>query len=409
MTGTGTGTVAAPLIVFDDGEGRFGPLVDLRPAFALRTGAMTNAERLAARFGPIAAMRTAPALAESIAESGRGAATLPAGERFLLVNGRVCDASGFDAPAPGEAILSGTTLVAANVGRSEAARFLAEGAFEPVRTSNLDVPMIGSPWELLDRLEACIRVDAERFERDADRLGFLRLPDPDRARIGAHPILLHRTATIAPHAVFDASQGPIVVGERAVVRPLSVLVGPCAIGSGSIVAERALIKANTTCGPHCRLGGEVGGSSIAGYSNKAHDGHLGDAVVGEWVNLGAGTDNSNLLNTYGEVSVRLEPDGPRLRTGRRFFGSVIGDHVKCAIGTRLMTGTVLGTGSMIALTPPPPTTVRRFAWLTDEGERRYNLAKFLVVAETVLARRGHELSPASRRRLEALHAATEAA
>ena len=157
-----------------------------------------------------------------------------------------------------------------------------------------------------------------------------------------------------------------------------------------------------------RLGGEIGGTSIVGYSNKAHDGHLGDSIVGEWVNLGAGTDNSNLLNTYSEVPVRLEPDGPRERTGRIFFGSVIGDHVKCAIGTRLMTGTVLGTGAMVARSTPPPSTVRRFAWLTDDGERSYQIGKFVEVARTVMARRSLVPGPAYLERLGSLHAAATA-
>ena len=98
-------------------------------------------------------------------------------------------------------------------------------------------------------------------------------------------------------------------------------------------------------------------------------------MIGSWVNLGD-TVTSNLLNTHGEISVRLEPDAARNRTGRMFLGSLIGDHVN-AIGTRLVTGTVLGTGSMIATTSPPPTTVERFAWHTDDGQRRYKIDKFI--------------------------------
>ena len=141
-----------------------------------------------------------------------------------------------------------------------------------------------------------------------------------------------------------------------------------------------------------------------GWSNKSHDGHLGDSWVGEWANLGAATTNSNLLNTYGEVTMRLDPDGPRVRSGRQFLGCVVGDHVKTAIGTRITTGSVFGMGTMIARSSAAPTSTRRFAWLTDEGERSYRLEKFLDTARTVLARRDRELGPALEDRIRALHA-----
>jgi hypothetical protein len=143
----------------------------------------------------------------------------------------------------------------------------------------------------------------------------------------------------------------------------------------------------------CKVGGEIGSTVFQGYANKSHEGHLGDSWVGKWVNLGAGTTNSNLLNTYGEVTVRLAPDGPRHRTGMTFLGAMLGDHVKTAIGTRLMTGSIVGTGAMIATSTPPPTTVPPFAWLTDEGRRTYRLEKFLDVARTVMGRRERRMTP----------------
>ncbi len=169
------------------------------------------------------------------------------------------------------------------------------------------------------------------------------------------------------------------------------------------------MKASTVVGPHCRIGGEIGGTIVQGHSNKSHDGHLGDSFVGEWVNIGAGSDNSNLLNTYGEVVARLEPDGGLLRTGRRFWGSVVGDHAKLAIGTRLMTGTTIGTGAMIAQSTPPPALVPRFAWATDAGTRTFRLDRFLETARAMMARRGQAPGPALVAALSELHArATEA-
>ena len=124
--------------------------------------------------------------------------------------------------------------------------------------------------------------------------------------------------------------------------------------------------------------------------------------VGEWVNFGAGSTVSNLMNTYGEISVRIDPELPRERTGRTYLGPILGDHVKMAIGTRLMTGTVLGTGTMIACSSPPPTAVGPFRWLTDKGDRPYELDKFIDVMKTVMARRGQEPSDAMLRRIASI-------
>ena len=399
------------LVLVDDGKGRFGPLCDLRPVFALRTGVWTTGERLAEHLGRAVACVVPAALAGLVGESHGGPVNrLPAGDAFRLVSGRLLQPRLAADLALGSALLaSDGSLVAAHLGRADAESFVAgQGLASGVRVTASETHLLDSPWRLLDQLGACIADDVRSLLAGAGALVH-RVLDGNRPDVmGSHPVLLHESASIAPHVVFDASAGPIVVGAKAVIRPFSVLCGPCSIGPGSTVTDRSLIKANTTCGPQCRLGGEIGGTSIVGYSNKAHDGHLGDSIVGEWVNLGAGTDNSNLLNTYSEVPVRLEPDGPRERTGRIFFGSVIGDHVKCAIGTRLMTGTVLGTGAMVARSTPPPSTVRRFAWLTDDGERSYQIGKFVEVARTVMARRSLVPGPAYLERLGSLHAAATA-
>ena len=119
--------------------------------------------------------------------------------------------------------------------------------------------------------------------------------------------------------------------------------------------------------------------------------------------ISAGATNSNLLNTYGEVTMRLEPEGPMYKTGRAFVGAIVGDHVKLAIETRLTTGAVLGTGAMIAMTGFPPAVVRRFAWLTDRGEQVYRFEKFLETARKMMARRDKEPGEAYLEAMRALH------
>jgi UDP-N-acetylglucosamine diphosphorylase/glucosamine-1-phosphate N-acetyltransferase len=204
--------------------------------------------------------------------------------------------------------------------------------------------------------------------------------------------------------VLDSEHGAIHVAEHAVVRPGAVLIGPCYVGPHSTVLERATIRPGTAIGPWCKVNGEVGGTIFQGYANKAHDGYLGDAYVGEWVNLGAGTTVSNLLNTYSEVIAKATPGGSNERTGETFLGPVIGDHVKTAICTRVMTGSILHTGSMFATTAAVSGCVGPFTWATDEGQRVYRLDKFLEVARAAMERRKVEPSEAYIAALAALHA-----
>jgi hypothetical protein len=149
------------------------------------------------------------------------------------------------------------------------------------------------------------------------------------------------------------------------------------------------------------VAGEVGGTIFQGYANKAHDGHLGDSWIGEWANFGAGTTNSNLLNTYGEVIAQASNGDQRVRTGLKFLGCIVGDHVKFAILTRIMTGSVFGTGSMIAKADAP-TCVGRFEWITEERRQPYRWEKFAEVAEAAMARRTVKMSAAYAKRLKGL-------
>jgi hypothetical protein len=147
-----------------------------------------------------------------------------------------------------------------------------------------------------------------------------------------------------------------------------------------------LIRGGTSIGPGCKVGGEISASIILGNTNKAHYGFLGDSYVGEWVNLGAGTTTSNLKNTYGTITMRIGP--AEIPTSRRFLGSMIGDHAKTAIGTRLMTGSYVGYCSLIAGSALPPRHIPSFTFWTDKGSDRYRMDKAREVMTQVLGRRG---------------------
>lgn len=419
-----------PIVLFDDGLGRFGPLTDLRASFELRIGARTAVERLAseglAALWTRPAWRSEPALREIVAARHRVPVdALPESfEEVLLVNGRLSfhgtaggAASGGTASAatgaagavrwPGArgALVEARSghVVAARLTRAEALSFLESGGLpKALPCEALDgVRLFARPWEILEPEGL-----ARRLHEDIARLGG-EWPSIAKcegiACFGKHRAVAHPDARILPGVIVDAEEGPVAIDAGAVIRPGAVIAGPVYVGPKSIVAERTLLKARTVIGPNCRAAGEIGNTIFQGFSNKAHDGHLGDSFVGEWVNLGAGTTNSNLLNTYGDVAVRLDDDAPLERSGRPFVGAVIGDHVKTAILTRLSTGSVIGTGSMIAASAFPPTYVPRFSWLTDEGRRTYRFDKFIEVARAVWARRGIEPSGAMIDGLRRLH------
>lgn len=396
-------------IFFDDGKGLLSPLTDLRPAYAVRTGPLTIAERLtlAYRLEVVGAI-VPPALAELAREQTSVPVNeQPAGEDpITLINARLAlPIPEIAQLEPGQVLADRDTqdMVAACL-RTDDALALLTGGNPPLTHTMLDAPpLLRRPWDVRTYLERTFAVDMELLARLGPEP--ITTPPAGVTLLGEHPVRIHPSATVHPTVVLDASKGEISIDENAEVRPQSILCGPVYVGPGTIVQNQSQLKALTAIGPVCRVAGEVGGSVFQGYANKSHDGHLGDAWLGEWVNLGAGTVNSNLLNTYSEIPA-VAPGGSRERTGLTFFGCVLGDHVKTAIGTRIMTGSIVGTGAMHAASTPISGTVDRFGWTTDAGVRTYRLGKFVEVAMAAMGRRGIEPSQAYSRRLTILHEAT---
>jgi UDP-N-acetylglucosamine diphosphorylase/glucosamine-1-phosphate N-acetyltransferase len=197
------------------------------------------------------------------------------------------------------------------------------------------------------------------------------------------------TARVEPFVVADTSGGPVVIGPGAIVTSFTRLEGPCFVGAGTHVLG-AKVRASTI-GPHCRIGGEVECAVIQGYSNKAHDGFLGHAFVGEWVNVGAGTQCSDLRNDYGEVRVAV--GGVPVRTGQTKVGCFLGDHTKTGIGTLLNTGTSVGAFCQLLPGGLLPRYLPSFAsWWNGSLADRADVASLLSTAAKVMRRRGREFS-----------------
>ncbi len=205
-------------------------------------------------------------------------------------------------------------------------------------------------------------------------------------------------ATIEPGVVFDTREGAVVIEQGSYVKSGTRLDGPVYIGPRTDILGGPIRAC--AIGPRCKVRGEVSNTVFVGFSNKAHDGFVGHSVVGRWVNLGAGTTTSNLKNTYGKV--RLQVGTTPLPTERQYLGSLIGDHVKTAIGTMFGTGTVVGVGANVFGEVRPPKYVMPFAWGGGTPERM-DRASFVAVAERVLGRRDVTVSPEIRQMLESLH------
>jgi UDP-N-acetylglucosamine diphosphorylase/glucosamine-1-phosphate N-acetyltransferase len=402
------------LVVFDDGRGELSPLTDLRPAFEIRTGALTTLERIQRALGLRAAALIVPEVLEELTREHVGAPggplvnELPAGgEAMLAINGRCPipteQIAGLEA---GEGIVEhGSDELVAACGTIEELRPLLKGERPKVTMIEaLDPPaLLSRPWHFKAFRDSALQMDLHLLSRGATQ------PLPEGVlQIGDHSFTIDPEALVYPGVTLDLEQGSIVIAAGATVRPGAVISGPAYIGPGSTVCDRALIRGNTAIGPRCKVAGEVVGTIFQGLSNKAHEGFLGDSHVGEWVNLGAGTTNSNLLNTYQEVIAQRSPGSPRERTGETFLGCVLGDHVKTAICTRIMTGSMVHTGAMHAASVAISGCVGPFAWTTDQGRNHFRIEKFLDTARTQMARRTIEPSEVYVRRLTALNEAARA-
>jgi UDP-N-acetylglucosamine diphosphorylase/glucosamine-1-phosphate N-acetyltransferase len=201
-------------------------------------------------------------------------------------------------------------------------------------------------------------------------------------------------------SILNTTGGPVYIGKNAEIMEGSVVRGPFALGEESVLKMSAKVYGPTTIGPHSKVGGEVNNSVIFGYSNKAHDGFLGNSVIGEWCNLGADTNNSNLKNNYGNVKLFSYVSNNLEDTGLQFCGLIMGDHSKCGINTMFNTGTVVGVGANIFGGGFPPTHIPCFSWGGPEGFSTYRLEKMFETAIRVYARRHINLENSEKKILE---------
>jgi len=246
---------------------------------------------------------------------------------------------------------------------------------------------IENPWDIFQKNDAAIREDFELLTE-----GRTSQPIPSSVNvIAAENIFIEEGAKLE-FVTLNASTGPIYIGKDSEIMENSVIRGPFALCEGGQVKLATKVYGATTVGPHSRIGGEVSNSVLFGYSNKGHDGFLGNSVLGEWCNLGADTNNSNLKNNYEEVKLWSYEKEGFVKTGLQFCGLMMGDHSKSGINTMFNTGTVVGVSANIFGSGFPRNFVPSFSWGGASGFTTYVTKKAFETAKIVMSRRNIEFS-----------------
>ncbi len=245
-----------------------------------------------------------------------------------------------------------------------------------------DVTKIEHTWDIFSKNGKAIQDDFELITKN-------RTSQPIPATVNTiapENIFIEKGAKLN-FATLNANSGPIYIGKNAEIMEGSIIRGPFALCNNGVIKLGAKIYGPTTVGPFSKVGGEVNNSVIFGFSNKGHDGFLGNSVLGEWCNLGADTNNSNLKNNYAEVRLWDYNSEGFAKTGLQFCGLMMGDHSKCGINTMFNTGTVVGVSSNIFGSGFPRNFVPSFSWGGSKGFVTYKTNKAFEVAEVVMARR----------------------
>ena len=386
------------IALFEDSAYRlFNPLSYLRPVFDLRSGILLIREKTEKRLKQPTDYFIRRLLLPLVSEQYPDAVINQwFDEDYLFINGRLLmDDALFqeimELPA-GTALKSGQSIIAAhieakelhNIKQDDEGLLLFPEDICVFHEKEINLPSYS--WDLT----SC---NAREIENDFHLIGKQGIKG--NVLIGAHilhfdHIFIDEGAKIYPGCVINAEEGPVYIGKNTIVHPNAVIEGPVFIGDNCRISIGSKIYQDVSIGEHCKIGGEVEGSIIHSFSNKKHEGFLGHAYLGQWVNLGADTNNSDLKNNYGLV--KSYADGREVQTGSQFVGMTAGDHAKTGINTMINTGSVIGLMSNVFGAGFPPKYLPDFSWGGADGLTEYRIDKALEVAKIVKGRRGKTLT-----------------
>lgn len=388
------------LCLFEDQScNHFHPLSLTRPVFDLRCGMTSVLEKITRHYGNLSLhLLVRDYLADLTKENHAYARVnqIPT-QSCLLINGRFLFENDLP-PVTGEETTwhHNGKIVAARLSAERVAGlaiekegFVMPENFAGTPQHEIAGKFLEFPWELVNNNPAEIKKDFDYLNLGGQILGKIY---PNVTLLDEKNIHIAAGATIKPGVVLDAEDGPIFIDEGATVMANACLQGPLYVGKKSVIKMGAKIYEGTSIGPVCKIGGEVDASIIHGFSNKQHEGFLGHAYLGEWVNLGADTNNSDLKNNYSSVKVHI--DGKMVDSGSLFAGLFMGDHSKSGINTMFNTGTVVGVMSNVFGAGYPDKFIPSFTWGRAESSETYALDKALEVARRVMTRRKQNLTPA---------------
>ncbi len=320
----------------EEGLERLSPLVDLRPVSDLRCGRFTLLEKVK-RLYPKEELHlwVRPELAEVTAERHPNArVNKPVKRGRLFLSARAIFEEPVSPQGPESVLLAGDEVVGFRV-CAECAEHIGSpaGLRATLAEEQVKARTVKRPWDVVEFTPAELQREIPKPKAQTPK------PDKGAVVVGAGRFVMARGARVWPGAVISTESGPVMLDSGAEVRPGSFIEGPCYVGPGTLI-DGARVRPGCSFGPQCRIGGEVESSVFQGYSNKHHDGFIGHSFVGEWVNLGALSTNSDLKNTYESVQVFF-PEGP-VDTGLAKVGAFFGDHAKTAIGSLFNTGLRVG-------------------------------------------------------------------
>ena len=377
------------LILFDDDNWKgLLPLTYTKPICELRVGILTIREKWEKRLNLIASFITQDFLSEKY--------PIVIDDDNIIINSTILPSDDLVSLIrklnPNEALLDGDELIAARLNKSQLQLLTDDQPIDELIGKDVkeqigQVDQIIRPYDLFTH-------NAEEIKKDFSIITKGRtsqtLSETNRV-LNLDQVFIEEGASIE-FAILNASNGPIYIGKNTKVMEGAIIRGPFAMNDYSQVNMGAKIYEGTTLGPHCKVGGEVKSSILSGYCSKGHDGFLGDSVIGEWCNLGADTNSSNLKNNYDQVKVWNYTTEGFQKSGLQFCGLIMGDHSKCGINTMFNTGTVVGVSANIYGSGYPRNFVPSFAWGGKKGFMTYQIKKSLDTAGRAMSRRNIKLT-----------------
>lgn len=371
------------VILFDgDSHQRLLPLTYTRPVGNLRIGILTINEKWEKALNSTVSYATEEYLSQKF--------TLNIGSNNILINGGLCPTKNVIQEIlnlkEGEALCSGEDVLAIRLNEEQTQSFLSNYSLDGyvVKEYTEEPLLVKYPWDLFAKNGEALELD---FKVLTDGRTSASLSDSNT--IIGDQVFVEEGASVEG-SILNSKTGPIYIGKNAQVMIGSLIQGGLALCEHATLKMGAKVYGPTTIGPYSKAGGEISNSIIYGYSNKGHDGFIGNTVIGEWCNLGADTNTSNLKNNYSKVKLWNYESGRFKDTGLQFCGLVMGDHSKCGINTMFNTGTVVGVSCNIYGAGFPRNFVPSFAWGGAGGMMEFRYPKAADVAEAMMARRSLE-------------------